>query len=229
MNKISKIISILRKQYVKFRVAKFNIPKTRSNASFCYPDSWAGNHDPYETLISCLLSLRTKDETTDPAAERLFAKANNPKQMLKLSEKQIQKLIYPVGFYKVKSKRIKEISRKLIDEYNGKVPDTIDELLKFKGVGRKTANIVVTHAFGKLGIAVDTHVHRLSNRLGLVKTKTPEQTEFALRERLPTKYWIIFNELLVQHGKRICNPVSPFCSKCLIYDYCKRIGVSRRR
>ncbi len=207
-NNISKLVSILRKHY---------------------PESWAVKNDPYETLISCLLSLRTKDETTDPAAERLFAKANTPKQMLTLTEKQIQKLIYPVGFYRVKSKRIKEISKRLIDEYNSKVPDTIDELLTFKGVGRKTANIVVTHAFGKLGIAVDIHVHRISNRLGLVKTKTPEQTEFALRKVLQKKYWIILNELLVQHGKKICNPVSPFCSKCLIYDCCKRIGVVHKR
>ncbi|MBW3012162.1 endonuclease III [Candidatus Woesearchaeota archaeon] len=208
MTNISKIVSILRKKY---------------------PDEWAGNNDPYKTLISCLLSLRTKDETTYPAAERLFKKAATPKKMLKLSAKQIQYEIYPVGFYKTKSKRIKEISRTIIKKYGCKVPDDIDELMKLKGVGRKTANIVVTHAFNKPGIAVDTHVHRISNRLGYVKTRTPDETEQALRKKLPKKYWVILNELLVQHGKTICVPISPWCSKCPIYKYCKRINVKRKR
>lgn len=181
--------------------------------------------NPFMVLISCLLSLRTKDKVTAEASNRLFKLADNPEKMLGLSIKNIEKTIYPVGFYKTKSKRIKEICKTLLDNYGGVVPDEIDELLKLKGVGRKTANLVVTLGYGKLGICVDTHVHRISNRLGLVKTKTPEQTEFTLRKKLPQKHWLIYNDLLVTYGQNLCVPISPWCSKCKIFKYCKRVGV----
>ena len=185
--------------------------------------------DPFLTLISCLLSLRTKDEVTARASERLFARAKTPEEMLNLKKGEIAAAIYPVGFYKRKAEQILEICRVLVEKYDSCVPDEIDELLKLKGVGRKTANIVITMGYNKPGIAVDTHVHRISNRLGLVSTKSPNQTEFALRKTLPKRYWIVFNNLLVMHGKTICTPVSPKCSICPITAYCKRIGVTRYR
>ncbi len=185
--------------------------------------------DPYKVLISTVLSLRTKDEVTHKASERLYKKASTPWEMVKLSPNEIEKLIYPVGFYKRKAKNIIEISKILIEKYDGKVPDDIDELLKLPGVGRKTANLVVTLGYGKLGICVDTHVHRVSNRLGIVKTKTPEETEFALRKILPKKYWIEYNDLLVTWGQNICTPISPKCSMCKISSYCNKIGVTKHR
>ena len=212
---IKRVITRLKKE-----VKKFQEP---------YVTQISKKKDPFQVLISCIISLRTKDKVTYEASKRLFEKAKTPKEMLKLSEKQIQKLIYPAGFYKTKAKRIREICKVLIGEYNGKVPHEEEELLKLKGVGRKTMNIVRTLGFNKHGIAVDTHVFRISNRLGLVKTKTPEQTEFALKKILTKKYWIIYNGLLVAWGQNICKPVSPFCSKCAIKKYCKRIGVAKSR
>ncbi|MGC8971816.1 MAG: endonuclease III domain-containing protein [bacterium] len=185
--------------------------------------------DPFRILISTILSLRTKDNVTASASERLFSLANTPEEMLNLSEDKIAKAIYPVGFYRNKAKTIKEISKVLVEKYNGKVPDDLEELLKIKGIGRKTANLVITLSYNKPGICVDTHVHRISNRLGYVKTKTPEETEFALREKLPVEYWIEFNDLLVTLGQTICHPVSPRCSICPIREYCDRIGVKRSR
>jgi endonuclease-3 len=185
--------------------------------------------NPFKTLISTVLSLRTKDSTTSKATDRIFALADNPKDMMRLSVKKIEEAIYPVGFYKTKAKRIPEICRILLGKFNGKVPDEIDVLLTLPGVGRKTANLVLTQGYGKLGICVDTHVHRISNRLGYVKTKNPEKTEFALRKKLPTKYWIPYNDYLVAWGQNICKPVSPFCSKCAVFNYCDRVGVEKRR
>lgn len=176
---------------------------------------------PFHVLISCILSLRTRDETTAKASARLFAIADSVYDMDKLTTKQIARLIYPVGFYKTKAKRIKKICKELIEKYGGKVPDDFDTLITFKGVGRKTANIVMVYGFQKLGIPVDTHVHRVSNRLGWVETKTPEKTEFALRELLPKKYWMDFNDLFVQFGQNICKPVGPKCSICPINKRCK--------
>ncbi len=184
---------------------------------------------PFRVLISCILSLRTQDATTAKASHRLFALADSPETMVKLTAKKIEKLIYPVGFYRTKAKDILEICRTLIDRYVGQVPDSIDELLKFRGVGRKTANLVVTLAYRKAGICVDTHVHRISNRWGYVKTKTPATTEFALRDKLPKKYWIEFNDLLVSFGQHLCRPISPVCSQCPIAKYCSRVGVSLKR
>jgi endonuclease-3 len=185
--------------------------------------------DPYRVLISTLLSLRTKDETTRRAAERLLAKAPGPDELLKLRESRIRGLIYPVGFYKTKARVLKEVSRRIVGEYGGKVPDDLDTLLTLKGVGRKTANLVVTLGYGKPGICVDTHVHRIANRLGYVRTKNPEETEFALREKLPPRYWIPINDCLVAYGQNLCRPVSPFCSRCRLAPYCDRVGVSRHR
>lgn len=178
------------------------------------------NRDAYKILISTMLSLRTKDSTTRDASMRLFEKAGNPKDMLKLSEEEIAKLIYPVGFYRVKAKNILEVSKTIIDDYNGKVPDEIDELLKLRGVGRKVANLVVTEAFDKYGICVDTHVHRISNRFGYVSTKKPEQTEFTLRKKLPKKYWRVYNDTLVIYGQNLCKPINPLCNQCSISKYC---------
>lgn len=178
------------------------------------------NRDAYKILISTMLSLRTKDSTTRDASMRLFEKAGNPKDMLKLSEEEIAKLIYPVGFYRVKAKNILEVSQTIIDDYNGKVPDGIDELLKLRGVGRKVANLVITEAFDKYGICVDTHVHRISNRFGYVSTKKPEQTEFALRKKLPKKYWRVYNDTLVIYGQNLCKPINPLCNQCSVSKYC---------
>ena len=184
---------------------------------------------PFNVLISCILSLRTKDKTTIAAYLRLSRIAKTPRQFAGVSIAAIEREIYPVGFYKTKAKWIRQISTELFDKYDSKVPDDLDELLKFKGVGRKTANLVLTQGYGKLGICVDTHVHRISNRLGIVKTKNPNQTEFALRERLPTKYWIIYNDLLVMWGQNVCVPVSPFCSRCAISRYCPKVNVVKSR
>jgi len=185
--------------------------------------------DPFRILISCLLSLRTKDKTTGEASARLFAFAHTPAGLLKLSLKKIERAIYPVGFYRMKAKSIHAICRRLLDVYGGRVPDSIDELVTLSGVGRKTANLVVTVGYKKPGICVDIHVHRISNRWGYVKTKTPEETEEALREKLPKPYWITFNDLLVPYGQHVCLPVSPFCSRCKLIEYCDRVGVTRSR
>lgn len=189
----------------------------------------ASDRDPFKVLVSCILSLRTQDKTTGEASERLFAIASNPQDMASLTVGRIQEAIYPVGFYKVKAKTIKTISQTILRNYRGMVPDDIDDLLKLKGVGRKTANLVITLGFNKYGICVDTHVHRITNRWGYVKTKTPEETEYALREKLPRKYWKPINGLLVAFGQNICKPVSPLCSICSIIKYCARLGVIRSR
>jgi len=215
LDRIDDIVSILKRENKKYIVPIVTIVSMTKS--------------PFMVLISCLLSLRTKDKVTAEASNRLFKLADNSEKMLGLRTKSIEKAIYPVGFYKTKSKRIKEICKTLLNDYEDVVPDEIDELLKLNGVGRKTANLVVTLGYGKLGICVDTHVHRISNRLGLVKTKTPEQTEFALRKTLPKKYWLIYNDLLVTYGQNLCVPVSPWCSKCKIFKYCKRVGVKKSR
>lgn len=185
--------------------------------------------DPFAILISTVLSLRTKDEVTAVASENLLKKAPSPEAMLKLPAEAISRLIYPVGFYRTKAKTIREISQVIIERFHSRVPDTIEELLTLKGVGRKTANLVVSLGYGKEGICVDTHVHRISNRLGYVKTRTPHETENALREKLPGKYWSVYNTLMVSFGKSVCVPISPWCSKCRVYKYCERVNVARSR
>lgn len=187
------------------------------------------NRDPFRILMSCLLSLRTKDKTTREASARLFALAHQPAMMLTLPLQKIERAIYPVGFYRTKAKSIRAICRRLLDVYGGTVPDSIEELVTLSGVGRKTANLVVTVGYGKPGICVDIHVHRISNRWGYVRTKTPEETEQALRRKLPSPHWITFNDLLVPYGQNLCQPVSPYCSKCKLIEYCDRVGVKRSR
>jgi endonuclease-3 len=179
--------------------------------------------------MSCLLSLRTKDKTTREASARLFALAHQPATMLTLPLQKIERAIYPVGFYRTKAKSIHAICRRLLDVYGGTVPDSIEELVTLSGVGRKTASLVVTVGYGKPGICVDIHVHRISNRWGYVRTKTPEETEQALRQKLPSPHWITFNDLLVPYGQNLCQPVSPFCSKCKLIEYCDRVGVKKSR
>ena len=180
-------------------------------------------------LIACLLSLRTKDETTGPAAARLFALADTPETMLRLTPTLIERAIFPVGFYRTKARVILGVCRDLLSRFGGRVPDEIDALLTLKGVGRKTANLVVTKGFNKPGICVDIHVHRISNRLGYVRTRNPEETETALRQSLPKRYWIGYNDLLVSFGQNICQPVSPKCSECPVRAPCARVGVTLSR
>ncbi len=213
---IHEAVSILREEVKKWRSPAVTIVSQREG-------------DPFKVLISCILSLRTQDRTTGAASERLFGLAGTPDLMVRLRREVIEKAIYPVGFYRNKAAQIIEICRVLLDRYGGRVPDEIDELLRFKGVGRKTANLVVTLGFGKPGICVDTHVHRICNRWGYVRTKNPEETEFALRDKLPHEYWLIINDLLVTFGQNQCLPVSPRCSTCPVSHLCDRVGVVRSR
>jgi endonuclease-3 len=189
----------------------------------------SADRDPFKVLVSCILSLRTKDEVTGAASERLFSFAGTPETLAKVPVGKIEKAIYPVGFYRVKARRIRGISRVILERYHGRVPDSIDELLTLEGIGRKTANLVVTLGYDKPGICVDIHVHRICNRWGLVRTRTPHETEFALREILPLRYWKQINGILVAFGQGICRPVSPLCSQCSIRHSCGRVGVQRSR
>jgi endonuclease-3 len=208
------------------RILRREVPKWETPVVTLMAETY---ESPFRVLISCILSLRTQDATTAKASHRLFAIADSPQAMVKLSAKKIAELIYPVGFYKTKALNILEMCQTIIDQYHGRVPDEIDELLKFKGVGRKTANLVVTLGYNKPGICVDTHVHRISNRWGYIKTATPEKTEIALRTKLPKRYWIEYNNLLVNFGQHLCRPISPLCSACPIKKYCRQIGVGVRR
>lgn len=185
--------------------------------------------EPYQVLVSCILSLRTKDKTTIEASRRLFDTAFTAQDMVKLSAARLQKLIYPVGFYRKKAKVILGISRKILRDYSGKVPGNCEDLLKLKGVGRKTANLVLGLGYDIPAICVDTHVHRISNRLGWVKTRKPEETEDSLKKIIPENYWIELNTLLVSFGQNICVPVSPFCGRCYVSKFCGRVGVARFR
>jgi endonuclease-3 len=187
------------------------------------------NQSPFLTLIGCILSLRTKDQMTAVACERLFAQARTPAAMLAITPKTLEKLIYPVGFYRTKVRVIRGICTDLLEKFGGEVPDNIDDLLTLGGVGRKTANLVVTQAFRKPGICVDTHVHRISNRWGLVAASTPDKTELALREVLPRRHWIDYNTILVAFGQTLCQPVSPWCTRCPIASACPKIGVVHSR
>ncbi|MFQ5735959.1 MAG: endonuclease III domain-containing protein [Thermodesulfobacteriota bacterium] len=214
---IPKAIKVLRQEYRRFKT-----PYVTEVAA-------AKRRDPFKVLISCILSLRTKDETTREASERLFRLASTPVEMAALAPSVIEKAIYPAGFYRNKARTIIEISGELAQKYSSRVPDTIEELLKLRGVGRKTANLVVTFAYGKPGICVDTHVHRITNRWGFVTTATPDKTELALRERLPKRYWIEINDLLVAFGQNVCRPISPFCGCCRLSAWCEKAGVGSRR
>lgn len=187
------------------------------------------NKTSFTCLVGTLLSSRTKDSLTVNVVKKLFRMANTPRKMLAHSTQEIESLIRPVAFYKTKALSLRKLSRQLLDDYGGQVPSSMEDLLKLPGVGRKTANIVLAEAFGIPAISVDTHVHKLTNRWGLVKTTTPEKTEMALQKILPKRYWANFNQTLVAHGQTICVPVSPFCSKCVLTDLCPKIGVKRFR
>ncbi|MBM2837015.1 MAG: putative Endonuclease [candidate division NC10 bacterium] len=182
------------------------------------------SHDPFRVLISCILSQQTKDHVTEVASARLYRLADRPETILALSERRIARAIYPVSFYRTKARTIREVCRTLLTRFAGRVPDSLEALLSLKGVGRKTANLVVTVGYRKSGICVDTHVHRISNT-----TKTPEQTEMALRAKLPKRHWIYYNDLLVPFGQHLCRPISPFCSRCPVARWCARIGVTIHR
>ncbi len=212
--------------HAAIRILRREVPKWQTPIVTLMAETYKS---PFRVLISCILSLRTQDSTTARASHRLFGLADSPQAMLRLSAKKIEKAIFPVGFYRTKAKIIRDICKILVQHYGGKIPDEIDELLKLKGVGRKTANLVVTLGYGKPGICVDTHVHRISNRWGYIKTTTPEKTETALRAKLPKQYWIEYNDLLVSFGQHLCRPISPLCSQCLISPYCDRKGVAVSR
>jgi endonuclease-3 len=216
---IHKALPLLRKQVKSLNVPWLEEIRNRT----------IQKRDPFKVLISCILSLRTQDKTTGSASEKLFKLASDAKTMSELPVETIEKAIYPVGFYRIKARRIKELSKVIVKKYNSKVPDDLNELLKLKGVGRKTANLVLTLGYRKHGICVDTHVHRITNRWGFVETKNPKETEFALRKRLPKKYWFEINGLLVAFGQGICKPISPLCSQCNISRFCYKVGVKIHR
>ena len=214
--KIDKIYSILKKEVINYKVPIVDIIQIQTK-------------DPFKVLITTILSARTKDETTSKAAKKLFIKIKKIKDLEKFTQKEIEKLIYPVGFYKTKAKHLKQLPIVLKQEFNNKIPETINELIKLPGVGRKTANLVVTIAFNKQGICVDTHVHRIINRFGYINTKTPLETEIKLREKLPKKYWKPINSIIVAFGQNLCTPISPHCSEGPIKKYCNKVGVKKSR
>jgi endonuclease III len=213
---IDNIYKILKKEVVNYKVPIIDLMKSRGNNSF-------------RILIATILSARTRDETTAVVVKNLFLRIKNFDDLEKIGIKELEKLIYPVGFYKNKARLLKKLPFVIKKEFNGKIPDNVEDLIKLPGVGRKTANLVVTAAFDKHGITVDTHVHRIMNRIGYVKTKTPFETEMTLRKKLPKKYWKNINYFLVSLGQNICKPISPYCSKCPINKYCKKINVKSSR
>ncbi len=215
-NDIHQIVPILRQEVKKWKTPAVTIVADDTS-------------NPFYVLVSCLLSLRTKDETTAAAFRRLNEKVRKPQDILDIPVDEIAQIIYPVGFYNQKAKQLHAIAHDLIEKFDGKTPDTIEELLTLKGVGRKTANLVVTRGHNKPGICVDTHVHRISNRWGYIKTKTPDQSEFALREKLPPQYWIEINDLMVAFGQNLCAPISPKCSQCKLTEFCEKNGVEKHR
>lgn len=215
MKKISKIIEILKKYFRYKRRTTLNRMHKRQ--------------EDFKILIACLLSLRTKDEITKKVSEELFKVAKTPEEIVKIPIKKLEKIVFSTGYYKKKARILKSVSRELLARFDGKVPRTKEELLSIKGIGPKTANIVLNFAFGKDELPIDTHCHRIPNRIGLIKTKKPEETEKALKKILPKKYWRDFNAIFVLFGKNICLPTSPLCSKCPIEDYCKKIGVTKTR
>jgi len=212
---ISKVMDILLKKYLKHRQ-----PTLRRTSKY---------RDAFQILISCLISLRTRDENTEKVTEKLFKVVHNPKQLAKINIKKLEKLIYSSGYYKKKARTIKSVSKEILKRFNGKVPDNKEDLLSIKGIGQKTANIVLAFAYGKDYIPIDTHCHRIPNRLGWIKTKNADETEKEIIKILPKKYWKEFNTIMILFGQNICLPISPKCSICPIRKYCKRINVKRSR
>ena len=213
---INKVVDLLEKESVKWDVPVVTLIAIQEK-------------DPFKVLMSTIISLRTKDEVTIEASKRLYKILTKPEDIHNITDKQLEKAIYPCGFYKRKAIQIRKICERLIDEFNSIVPKDIDTLLTFDGVGRKTANLVLSEGYSIPAMCVDTHVHRISNRFGYVKTKTPDETEFALREILPKKHWIRYNSLLVAFGQSLCRPISPHCTKCPVLQYCKRVDVDKHR
>ena len=214
---LEKVLRILRREIKKWKVPAVGVIAERAVDR------------PFETLVSTILSLRTKDAVTEKASRRLLSEAPTPAAIAALEIPAIEKLIYPVGFYHTKARNLRRTCRILMEQYGSKVPRDIDELLKLPGVGRKTANLVVTIGHNRDGICVDTHVHRITRIWGYVNANTPEKTEFALREKLPRRHWRTYNDILVTFGQNLCTPVSPWCSKCPVAQYCEKIGVKRTR
>lgn len=216
MKNVDKVFQVLEEHVKDYNVPVIDLIKVQTN-------------DPFKVLIGTILSARTKDEVTSKVCEKLFKKIKKPSDFNNYSQEEIEKLIFPVGFYKTKAKHLKQLPKVLESEFNNKIPKTIDELIKIPGVGRKTANLVVAVAFSGEGICVDTHVHRITNRISWINTKTPFETEKELRKKLPKKYWTPANRLLVAFGQNLCRPISPHCSKCPISKYCQKIGVEKSR
>ncbi|RJQ15594.1 endonuclease III [Candidatus Woesearchaeota archaeon] len=210
---IDKVLLILKKEVVHYKVPVVDLIKVQTK-------------DPFKVLLATMLSARTKDEVTAAAAKRLFARVHAVKDLENISQRELEKLIYPVGFYKNKAKYLKQLPSTL---KNNNIPYTVEELIKLPGVGRKTANLVVAVGFEKPAICVDVHVHRIMNRLGYLKTKNPFETEMELRKKLPKQFWLMVNSTLVAFGQNTCKPVSPYCSKCPVKQYCKRVGVAKSR
>jgi endonuclease-3 len=212
---IHAVVRILKKEVSAFQVPVVGV--------------YAESNDPFIVLVSCILSLRTRDKVTHEASERLFALADTPAKLAALPVPRIEKAIYPVCFYRVKARSLKALAQDLLDRFGGRVPDTMEDLLSLKGVGRKTANLTLTLGHRKPGICVDIHVHRISNRLGYIRTRTPDESELALRAKLPRQYWMIYNDLLVPYGQNLCAPISPRCGSCRLARYCARRGVTTHR
>jgi endonuclease-3 len=210
---IEKVLAIVRRETRRWKVPAVGVVAARAVDR------------PFETLVSTILSLRTKDAVTEAASRRLLARAPTPEAIAALGARAIERLIYPVGFYRTKARSLRATCRILLEQHRGKVPRDLDALLDLPGVGRKTANLVVTVGYGDYGICVDTHVHRITNLWGYVRTRTPEETERALRRKLPRRHWKSYNDLLVTFGQNLCVPVSPWCSRCPVARYCGRVGI----
>jgi endonuclease III len=215
MDRIAKIYRIVKREFAKNHMPVVDLIQIQTR-------------DPFKVLVTTILSARTKDRTTAEAAARLFEKIDNATDLESLSIREIERLIFPVGFYKNKARFLSQLPQALETGFCGKVPSTVEELISLPGVGRKTANLVVAIGFDKPAICVDVHVHRITNRLGYVKTKTPFETEMKLREMLPVRYWILFNSYLVSFGQNTCTPLNPRCEICPVYRYCERVGVKTK-
>ena len=213
MPNIDKIYKILEQEFTKYKAPIIDLIEMQTK-------------DPFKILVGTILSARTKDKTTAEVTDRLFSVINKPVDFKKYSIEEIEEMIYPVGFFRNKAKQLKKLPEVLKNRFNNQIPDEIDELVQLPGVGRKTANLIRAIDFKKPAICVDTHVHRISNRLGYVKTKSPLETEMALRKKLPKKYWINYNSYLVAFGQNHCTPRNPKCNSCLIYNECERVGVN---
>lgn len=216
LEKLEKVIQILEKESIKWIVPVVTLIALQEK-------------DPFKVLISTIISLRTKDEVTINASKKLYKILTKPKDIYNISNEELEIAIYPCGFYKRKTKQIAFICDRLVKEFNCIVPKDLDTLLTFPGIGRKTANLVLSEGYQIPAMCVDVHVHRISNRMGFINTKTPEESEIILRNKLPKKYWIRYNSLLVAFGQSICRPISPHCSICPIISMCERVGVNKSR